>query len=100
MITGMRSARRPARVRALQESRAIGAGRPVTQGTGYTVLSYLIAGMLAYGGIGWLIGHFTHVSLLFPVGMLVGLAISVGWIIYEYGRPRELRDHPSKGDDR
>ena len=55
--------------------------------------------MLAYGGLGWLIGHFTHVTLLFPVGMLVGLAISVGWIIYRYGRPHE-RGNPPKGDDR
>jgi F0F1-type ATP synthase assembly protein I len=55
--------------------------------------------MLAYGGIGWLIGHFTHISLLFPIGMLVGLAISVGWIIYRYGRPHELGTTP-KGDDR
>ena len=95
---GMRSYRRPERVRALGGQ----AGSQVdelTRGTGYTIFSYLIAGMLAYGGIGWLIGHFTHVSLLFPVGMLIGLAISVGWIIYRYGRPHELGD-PPKGDDR
>ena len=50
------------------------------------MFSYLIAGMLAYGGIGWLIGRAVHVPLLFPVGMLVGLAISIGFIIYRYGR--------------
>ena len=50
--------------------------------------------MLAYGGIGWLIGHFTHISLLFPIGMLVGLAISVGWIIYWYGRPHDAGECP------
>ena len=100
MITGMRSARRPARVRALEASRAIETEGQATQGTGYTVLSYLIAGMIAYGGIGWLIGHFTHISMLFPAGMLVGLAISVGWIIYRYGRPHELGNNSPKGDDR
>lgn len=57
----------------------------LAKGTGYSIFSYLIAGMLAYGGIGWLIGHFTHVEMLFPIGMLVGLAISLGWIIYRYG---------------
>jgi hypothetical protein len=31
--------------------------------------------------------------------MLVGLAISVGWIIYRYGRPQDL-GKPPKGDDR
>jgi F0F1-type ATP synthase assembly protein I len=69
-------------------------------GTGWTVFSYLIAGMVAYGGIGWLLGHFVfHIYLLFPIGMLVGLAISIGWIIYKYGRPHEL-GNPPKGDDR
>jgi F0F1-type ATP synthase assembly protein I len=53
---------------------------------GWTVFSYLIGGMAAYGGIGWLIGRAVHVSLLFPIGMLVGLGISVGYIIYRYGR--------------
>ena len=102
MITGMRSARRPERVSALREfgqDAQDDAGAGLTRGTGYTIFSYLIAGMLAYGGIGWLIGHFTHIALLFPIGMLVGLAISVGWIIYRYGRPHEL-GNPPKGDDR
>ena len=99
MITGMRSARRPERVSALRAYPDDAASERLTKGTGYTVFSYLIAGMLAYGGIGWLIGHFAHISLLFPIGMLVGLAISVGWIIYRYGRPHELGTTP-KGDDR
>ena len=99
MITGMRSARRPERVSALGAYADDGATDGLSKGSGYTIFSYLIAGMLAYGGIGWLIGHFTHVSLLFPVGMLVGLAISVGWIIYRYGRPHKL-GMPPKGDDR
>jgi ATP synthase protein I len=71
----------------------------LTMGTGWTVFSYLISGMAAYGGIGWVIGHYTHIQLLFPIGMLVGLAISIGWIIYKYGRPHEL-GNPPKGDDR
>lgn len=100
---GMRSYRRPERVSALRGFAAADAlakaDDQISKGTGYTVLSYLIAGMLAYGGIGWLIGHFTHLSMLFPAGMLVGLAISVGWIVYRYGRPHKLGTAP-KGDDR
>ena len=65
-----------------------------SMGTGWTIFSYLISGMLAYGGIGWVIGHFTHVSLFFPIGMLVGLAISIGWIIYKYGRPHRAGEPP------
>ena len=94
---GMRSYRRPGRVYA-QAGNSTTVDE-LTRGSGYVIFSNLIAGMLAYGGIGWLIGHFTHVSMLFPIGMLVGLAISVGWIIYWYGRPHELGNAP-KGDDR
>jgi F0F1-type ATP synthase assembly protein I len=96
VITGMRSYRRPGRYDTGNQG-SVGDG--VTMGTGWTVFSYLISGMAAYGGIGWVIGHFTHIELLFPIGMLVGLAISVGWIIYRYGRPHEL-GNPPKGDDR
>ena len=96
MITGMRSYRRPGRQ---QPAPGSAADAHLSVGTGWNVFSYLIAGMLAYGGIGWVIGHFTRISLFFPIGMLVGLAISIGWIIYRYGRPYE-QGNPPKGDDR
>jgi F0F1-type ATP synthase assembly protein I len=106
---GMRSYRRPGRyatsgapgASAASGSAAGAAGHDdgLTMGSGWTIFSYLISGMLAYGGIGWVIGHFTHVSLLFPIGMLVGLTISIGWIIYKYGLPHE-QGNPPKGDDR
>jgi ATP synthase protein I len=62
------------------------AGRAQGLNIGWTVFSYLLSGMAAYGGIGWLIGRAVHVELLFPIGMLVGLAISIGFIIWRYGR--------------
>ena len=60
-------------------------GRAQGMDIGWTVFSYLLSGMAAYGAIGWLVGRAVHVSLLFPLGMLVGLAISIGFIIYRYG---------------
>jgi len=60
-------------------------GRAEGLNVGWTVFSYLLSGMAAYGAIGWLIGRAVHVPVLFPVGMLVGLAISIGFIIYRYG---------------
>ncbi len=53
---------------------------------GWTVFSYLLSGMAAYGLIGWLIGRAVHVQMLFPIGMLVGIAISLGFVIWRYGR--------------
>jgi hypothetical protein len=61
-------------------------GRAEGLNVGWTVFSYLLSGMAAYGIIGWLIGRAVHVSLLFPIGMLVGLGISIAFIIYRYGR--------------
>jgi ATP synthase protein I len=71
-------------------------GRAQGLDIGWTVFGYLIAGMLAYGGIGWLIGRAVHVALLFPVGMLIGLAISIGFIIYRYGRQGAAEQPPRK----
>ena len=97
---GMRSYRRPGRVYA-QGGTTVD---ELTRGSGYVIFSYLIAGMLAYGGIGWLIGRAVHVSLLFPIGMIVGLGISVGYVIYRYGRAEQVsKTQVSKierGDDR
>ena len=87
------------RARKQAQKQAAARGRAQGLEVGWTVFSYLLAGMAAYGGIGWLIGRAVHFPLLFPIGMLIGLAISVGWIIYRYGRPHEL-GNPPKGDDR
>jgi hypothetical protein len=62
---------------------------------GWTVFSYLLAGMAAYGLIGWLIGRAVHVALLFPLGMLFGLGLSIGYIIYRFGRQQGL-EQPRK----
>jgi ATP synthase protein I len=75
------------------------ASRALGLSTGWNVFSYLIAGMLAYGGIGWLVGRAVHISLLFPIGMIVGLAISVGYVIYRYGRAEQV-SKTERGDDR
>jgi hypothetical protein len=58
----------------------------ISQGTGWEVVSYLIAGLAAYGGIGWVVGHYTHVHVLFPIGMAIGLALSLGWVVHRFGR--------------
>jgi ATP synthase protein I len=62
---------------------------------GWTVFSYLLAGMAAYGIIGWLVGRAVHEPLLFPIGMLVGLAISIGYIIHHFGR-QQAAERPRK----
>lgn len=53
---------------------------------GWQVLSYMIGGMALYGGIGWLIGRWTHLPVLFPIGMIAGLAAAVALIIFRVSR--------------
>lgn len=63
-----------------------GSGDRTGQGTGWDIVSYLLAGLVAYGGIGWVAAHFTHIGLFFPIGMAFGIAVSLGWVVYRYGR--------------
>ena len=78
--------------RARKEAAAQGRAQGLE--VGWTVFSYLLAGMAAYGLIGWLIGRVVHVPLLFPLGMLVGLGISIGYIIYRFGRQQAAERAP------
>lgn len=68
---------------------ADGSEQPRTDGgqnEAWSVFSYLISGMVVYGGIGWIAGRLTHLSFLFPVGMLTGLILGIVLILYRYGK--------------
>jgi ATP synthase protein I len=90
---------------------AEGKGRAQGLETGWTIMSYLLGGMLAYGGIGWLVGRAVHISMIFPIGMLAGLVISLVYIVYRFGKqqaqpkqaPKQAGSGTTaspKGDDR
>lgn len=49
-------------------------------------LSYILAGLILYGGLGWLGDHYLHTTWLLPVGLIAGLATSTYVIIKRYGR--------------
>lgn len=64
-----------------------GSGLPAGRGDGWTAFSYMIGGMAFYGAAGWMLGHWVwHSALLFPLGMVLGLALSIVLIIYSFGR--------------
>jgi F0F1-type ATP synthase assembly protein I len=67
-----------------------GGGRPRGSGgganAGWSIFSYMIAGIIAYGGIGWLVARWTGHPSIFPIGMLVGLVLAIVAIMYRYGR--------------
>ncbi|MDI9628795.1 MAG: hypothetical protein QM286_09660 [Acidobacteriota bacterium] len=52
---------------------------------GMAILSYLLAGIGLYGGLGWLGDRFWQTSFLLPVGMILGMGISIYVVIKRYG---------------
>lgn len=52
---------------------------------GMMILSYLLAGIGLYGGLGWLADQVLATSFGLPVGLLVGMAVSIYVIIKRYG---------------
>jgi F0F1-type ATP synthase assembly protein I len=63
---------------------------------GVTVLSYLIGGVLVYGGLGWLGDRFFHTGFLLPLGIVLGAALAVYTIIKRFGTVVES-PRPSDG---
>ena len=62
--------------------------KPSKQGgmeDGMVVLSYVLAGLLLYGGLGWLGDHLWKTSWLLPLGLVLGLVCSTYLIIKRYG---------------
>jgi len=60
--------------------------QPRPPGEGWTILSYMIGGMVLYGFVGWLASRWTGWPVLFPIGMLFGLASSIALIIFRVTR--------------
>lgn len=53
---------------------------------GLRVLSYLLAGMLLYGALGWVGDRFFETRFLMPIGIVLGMALSIFMIIRRFGR--------------
>lgn len=52
---------------------------------GMLVLSYLLSGIIFYGGLGWVGDYLLHTSWLLPLGLILGLVTSIYLIIKRYG---------------
>jgi len=73
-------------------ARVTGRGEPAPEPSapspheGWRIFSSMIAGMVFYGGVGWLVGHWTGISILFPLGMILGIVLSIVLIIFRFTR--------------
>ena len=52
---------------------------------GMLVLSYLLSGIIFYGGLGWVGDYFLNTSWMLPLGLILGLVTSLYLIIKRYG---------------
>lgn len=56
-------------------------------GTGWTISGSLLAGVLLYGGIGFLLDHWLGTPKVFTaIGMLLGAGLSTYLIYVKYGK--------------
>ncbi|MCW2890248.1 MAG: synthase protein [Streptosporangiaceae bacterium] len=46
----------------------------------------ILAGMLVYGGAGWLLSRWLHIPALLPVGLVLGLVFGFYLVYVRYGR--------------
>jgi F0F1-type ATP synthase assembly protein I len=58
---------------------------PKGNGDGFGALSYLLAGLLLYGGIGWLLDKWLHTGFFLPAGLILGLGLGIFLVIRRYG---------------
>ena len=63
--------------------------KPASRGAdeGWAVLSTLISGFVVFGGIGWLLDRWWDTHLLVPIGVIVGMALSIYAVVMQFGRP-------------
>ncbi|MEL4506196.1 hypothetical protein AAEX63_05575 [Luteococcus sp. H138] len=53
---------------------------------GMAALSYVLSGMIFYGGLGWLGSRYLHQGWMLPAGLVAGLVASMYLIIKRYGK--------------
>lgn len=63
---------------------------------GMRVLSYLLAGVALYGGLGWLADHLLGTGFLLPIGIVLGAATAVYTIIRRFGQVAGATNETSK----
>lgn len=47
----------------------------------------MLSGMAIWGGAGWLLDRWLGIQVLFPVGIILGMAVSIYMVVVKYGGP-------------
>lgn len=57
-----------------------------SEGEAWTILSYLLSGLLLWTGVGALLDHLLGTHFLLPIGMFVGAGSALYLVWIRYGR--------------
>lgn len=62
--------------------------QPPAQGADavWTIISLLVAGPVAWAGIGWLVDRIAGTSMFLPIGVVIGFIGSLYLVYVKYGR--------------
>ncbi|MFB9533726.1 AtpZ/AtpI family protein [Nonomuraea roseola] len=52
----------------------------------WSIPSYLLSGMVLYGGAGWLLDRWLDTSAFFPIGVVLGTVLAVYLVYRKHGR--------------
>ena len=53
---------------------------------GYRILSIMIAGLIVYGGLGWLLDHWLGTAWFLPIGLILGIGLGVYYVVVRFGK--------------
>ena len=57
-----------------------------SEGDAWSIVSYLLGGLLVWGGAGWLVDRWLGTSFFTLIGLLVGCSASLYLVWLRYGR--------------
>jgi ATP synthase protein I len=62
-------------------------GQPDSTNAAWSIVSYLLSGMVVWGGAGWLLDRWVGLdSVFFPIGLLLGIGAALYLVYVRYGR--------------
>jgi F0F1-type ATP synthase assembly protein I len=56
------------------------------EGALWSIMGYLLSGLLIWGGIGWALDHWLHTHYLLLCGLLLGAGASIYLVWLRFGR--------------
>lgn len=52
----------------------------------WSIPSYILSGIILYGGGGWLLSRWTGVAAFTPIGVIIGVVLAIYLVYRKYGR--------------